>query len=198
MQGLAAQMEKAKLQAQRGRRQVEGKADNALVWRAGELRSLWQCPHLTTLHAIWELDRIDRMARRSPLPSPARVVPARIFCGMRRLIMRLGFRVDMRLSDLGACPHCLARRNPSLTLDRIKEWWWPPGPLCRLHAGAAGCRAALAAVVGDAQPCAACSGGTACLSTTGSTARSPSVCSAPLCFRCRLAAAGVARQWLRR
>ena len=50
--------------------------------------------------------------------------------------MRHWFRVDMGLSDLGACPHWLTARHPSLILDRFKEWWCPLGSLCRLHAGA--------------------------------------------------------------
>ena len=76
------------------------------------------------------------MARRSPVPSPARVVSARILYGMQRLFMLRWFRVDMRLSDTGACPH-LDDCVPSVSdLGQVQRVVVPPGPLCRLHAGA--------------------------------------------------------------
>ena len=106
-------------------------ADDRRVWQAPTaLRPLWQRIRLAALHALWV---VACKAARSPDPSPARSVASRIVYGIRKIIMRHWFRVDMRLSDLGSCPHWLVARQPALSLHDFQQWWCPPGPLCVLH-----------------------------------------------------------------
>ena len=106
-------------------------ADGSQAWQPpASLRPLWLRLRVAALHALWV---VAGAARRSAVPHPARLVAARILYGMRKLIVRHWFRVDMRLSDLNACPHWLTARTPSLTLEKFKEWWCPAGPLCCLQ-----------------------------------------------------------------
>ena len=50
------------------------------------------------------------------------------------LILRHWFRVDLRRSALGGCPHWLLSRDPALTIGQFEQWWCAGGVLCRVIA----------------------------------------------------------------
>ena len=105
-------------------------ADDVSVWRpVAALSTLWTRFRLSVLHALWSA---TGRARHGHSAECARSVCARIVAVNRKLMMRHWFRVDLRLTDLHACPQWLLARNPSISLAQFQGWWCPLGALCRV------------------------------------------------------------------
>ena len=100
-------------------------AGDRRVWQPAQaFRAVWLRLRLLTLHELW---KAACKARMQACTVTAHGIALRLLAGFRKLLARDWFRVDMRLSDLGACPQWLLARNPTLTVQSFQQRWGPSG-----------------------------------------------------------------------